>query len=87
MKLRIQYQYRPKDSERPSDYGPPFKLMTSPVILPNIGDHVDMNKGDRSTGVVENRLFHYVRELGETVCCINIVLTDSNVSQRQLLKE
>ena len=90
MKYRVQYQYRPKGNDRPLDYGQEFELTGGPeefLLLPNIGDHVSTEEQDELDGVVENRLFSYVRLGGEVLCIINIVLTDSDVPAGQLLKE
>jgi len=89
MKHRIQYQYRPRDAGRPRDYAQQFDLATEegPILLPSIGDHVSMEKDAELDGVVENRNFHYISVGGETICLINIVLTDSNVDVGRLIKE
>ena len=99
MKYRVEYQYRPSTSERPLDETQNLEIAageagaTALLMLPNIGDHVNLEKcdwgSDQKMLVVENRLFSYIlTEQPEfTVCLINIVLTESDVSVRQLIKE
>lgn len=97
MKYRVQFQYRPKDSARPLDYGQAFDVTGGDrdggadefLLLPNVGDHVDLpDEGDEKGdfGKVENRLFCYQRLGDEMLCLINIVITDSDVGFDKLMK-
>jgi hypothetical protein len=89
MEYRVRFQYRPEDRERLLDYEQSFDLTGSPdkfLLLPDIGDHVDLPSEDRIRGVVENRLFTYMR-LGERVTCLsNVVVTDSKLDIGTLMK-
>jgi len=88
MKHHISFQFRPMKSARPDDYTQPFTLTSDePVILPSIGDHVQMNEKDGLDGIVADRLFSYVTMNNETICLINIVLTESIKNKGQLIKE
>ncbi|MET4808363.1 hypothetical protein [Limibacillus sp. MBR-115] len=91
MRYSVTYQYRPKDSSRPLDYGQSVEISSDGkdlILLPNIGDHVSFPDADEIRGIVENRLFHYP-EMGEAedVCVINIVVTKSEEDWGKLIKE
>ena len=89
MEYRVQFQYRPKDSDRPHDYGQSFDLTGGAdafLLLPDIGDHVELPTDDAISGVVENRLFTYMRLGDRVTCLISVVVTDSEVDLGRLMK-
>ncbi len=71
MKYEIDYQYLPKGAQRPIDDGEIVGIQatdaTGTVLLPNVGDYVDISNsadgGQRSefSGKVRSRLFRYIR--------------------------
>jgi hypothetical protein len=94
MRHIVQFQFRPKNSERPLDEAQDFDFSADgPLNLPAVGDHVylsDHSWGGGAALVVESRLFSYVSS-GEpakpVMCLINIVLTESGADFGRLLKE
>jgi hypothetical protein len=82
MKCKIEFQYRPKNRERPNDHVQ--KIIVDPTLpLPCIGDHVLIE--EEGWRVVENKLFSY-SDGSDAWLLINIVLTDSSVPEGRLLK-
>jgi hypothetical protein len=96
MKFKVEFQYRPKESQRPYDYVQEFDMKgddTTFHAIPAVGDHVHMRgdgygKGEvgSSICIVENRTFFYGGTSDDPYCAINIVLTDSDVDSGRLIK-
>ncbi len=97
MKYRIDYQYLPKDSVRPHDDGEVIGIdatdETGTVILPNVGDFVDIdncaNSSEHSSfyGRVRSRMFHYTRTDTDVYCIVNIVVEETDDDWGKLIKE
>ena len=94
MRHIVQFQFRPKNSERPIDEAQDFEFPADgPLNLPAVGDHVHLSGHSWGTGaalVVENRLFSYISSGAPTnpvTCVINIVLKESGTDSGRLLKE
>jgi hypothetical protein len=98
MEYRIDYQYMPKGYDRPIDDGEVVGLHATDesgvVILPNVGDYVNISNtadgGQRVSfkGKVRTRYFSYQRITDEKVMCIiNIVLQETDDDWRALIKE
>ena len=89
MKHTVRFQYRPQSAARPHDHEQAFDISTEsgPVLLPEIGDHVEAQGDDTIRGVVENRTFLYLQISSETVCKITIVVTDIDVDAGRLMKD
>ena len=86
MQHRVRFQYRPKGSARPLDYEQGFDLTTDdgPVLLPSIGDHVEV-QGYEMDGVVDNRTFIYLTIGGQKQCLITVVLTDNDIDSDRIM--
>jgi hypothetical protein len=86
MKYGIDFQFMPKGRKRPIDDGEIVGIQaddsTGTVILPLVGDHVDiMNGGEGAerasfAGRVRSRLFRYIRVGEEVHCAVNIVVEE-----------
>ena len=99
MKYSIEYQYLPKGKTRPCDDGEIVGIKTDDqsgmVILPNVGDFVDINNfsskhGHESfSGRVKTRLFNYLRTPDDEILChVNIVVEeDQDTNWGSLIKE
>jgi hypothetical protein len=89
MRYVVQFQHRPRNSTRPVDCAQDFEVDNDKeaLLIPQIGDHVQMSEAEGFSGIVENRQFTYITAAGKTSCYINIVLTDSDVDQGCLIKE
>ncbi|HIF9101667.1 TPA: hypothetical protein ACX6PR_002588 [Photobacterium damselae] len=99
MKYSIEYQYLPKGNTRPCDDGEIVGIkaddQSGVVILPNVGDFVDINNhssahGHESfSGKVKTRLFNYLRTPDDEIYChVNIVVEeDPETNWGSLLKE
>ncbi|CAM5195100.1 hypothetical protein [Alishewanella longhuensis] len=98
IKYGIDYQYLPKDSDRPLDDGEIVGIEATSesgqVILPNVGDYVHIDNsadgGQRSkfSGKVKSRLFNYVRINDDEVFCgVNIVVEETDDDWGKLIKE
>ncbi|EIE1218942.1 hypothetical protein ACTBAC_000465 [Vibrio parahaemolyticus] len=99
MKYSIEYQLMAEGASRPSDDGDVVGIEASDesglVILPNVGDYVDVNnhsdgEGRASIcGVVKTKLFRYIRiPNGEMFCHVNIVVQeDKDIDWGSLIKE
>lgn len=90
MKYGIEFQYLAKSSSRPSDDGEVVGITaddkTGTVILPNIGDHVNIDNsldgGERTSfkGRVKSRFFSYHRLPADMFCMVNIVVEEVDQS-------
>lgn len=98
MKYSIDYQYLPKNAQRPQDDGEIVGIAattdTGLVLLPNVGDYVQIENsadgGERSSfsGKVKSRLFRYIRNSDDTVFCqVNIVVEETADDWGILIKE
>ncbi len=90
MRHIVQFQFRPKNSERPLDEAQDFEFPADgPLNLPAVGDHVYLSGHSWGAGaalVVESRLFSYISS-NPVTCMINIVLKESGTDSGRLLKE
>ncbi|MDM8009896.1 MAG: hypothetical protein QUV08_02920 [Parasphingorhabdus sp.] len=98
MNYGIDFQYLAKGDLRPTDDGEIVGISatdkTGSVILPNVGDYVQidnsMDGGQRShfSGKVRSRLFSYTRISDDEVFCgINIVVEETDDDWGKLIKE
>lgn len=97
MKYGIDYQFLAKDASRPTDDGEIVGIeatdTTGTVILPNVGDYVNIENsadgGARSSfsGKVRSRLFTYIRTQDEIFCNVNIVVEETNDDWGKLIKQ
>lgn len=97
MKYGIDYQFLPKNSDRPIDDGEIVGIEATDqsgiVLLPNVGDYVHIeNSADplgRSSfcGRVRSRLFRYIRTSKDIHCHVNIVVEEDNDDWGKLIKE
>lgn len=89
IKYQIDYQYLAKGSARPSDDGEVVGIKATGasgvVILPNVGDFVEINNSKVSgrlrhlSGRVKSRLFTYIRSGRTTVHChVNVVVEQAD---------
>ena len=97
MQYGIDYQFFPKGASRPSDDGEVVGIKatdsTGTVILPNVGDYVQIDNshdgGERSSfsGKVRSRLFRYIRTSDDVICQVNIVVEEDDDEWNRLIKE
>lgn len=97
MKYGIDYQYLPRDAQRPQDDGEIVGTELTDgggvIVLPNVGDYVEINNagdgGQRSSfsGKVRSRLFRYIRVADEVHCQVNIVVEETSDDWGKLIKE
>lgn len=86
MKYGIDFQFMHKGSKRPSDDGIVVGIeaddSTGTVILPSVGDYVDIMNGGKDAerasfaGRVRSRLFRYIRVGADVHCAVNIVVEE-----------
>lgn len=97
MKYYIDYQHMPAGAARPVDNGNVIPIEANDknglVILPDVGDYVDIQFADGPqgfSGKVRSRLFRYVAHgegKVETACMVNIVVEDTDDDWGKLVKE
>ena len=97
MQYRIDYQFFAKGESRPSDDGEIMGIeatdATGTVILPNVGDYVQIDNsldgGERSSlsGKVRSRLFRFIRTIDDVSCQIKIVFEENDAGWDKLIKE
>jgi hypothetical protein len=86
------YQYRPADHPRPIDDGTLVDITSENgelILLPNVGDYVEIPGEANLTGIVETRLFSYVTSASSPenpACIINIVVGDTGINWGRLSK-
>jgi hypothetical protein len=88
MRYDVQFQYRPRSESLPQALPVAFEITSdvSPFLLPAPGDHVVLGEQDDLIRYVETRLFVFSGG-EEPSCAVNIVLTDSELSDRAELIE
>ncbi|EJG0323374.1 hypothetical protein HYO34_14280 [Vibrio parahaemolyticus] len=96
MKYTIEYQLMSEGAPRPSDDGEVVGIQANDdsglVLLPNVGDYVDVSNGSERVsicGVVKTKLFRYIRlSNDEMLCHVNIVVQeDKHINWGSLIKE
>jgi hypothetical protein len=85
MQHHVRFHYRPKGHAPALEYDRGIDLTPDdgPVLLPAIGDHVEV-QGHGIDCVVDARKFTYLTIGGQTQCLITIILTDSDVDSGEL---